>query len=109
MHTYVCIFIRKNSKIEWTPKIREKIRQSKLRNNNPNWKGDSVGYNALHEWIRNHKPQPSFCENCKSTKAHDLANISGEYKRDINDFKWLCRRCHMYSDGRILNLNQPYK
>jgi hypothetical protein len=27
----------------------------------------------------------------------------GEYKREINDFKWLCRRCHMKDDGRIKN------
>jgi len=27
-----------------------------------------------------------------------LANISGEYHRDINDFKWMCRSCHMIMD-----------
>jgi len=67
---------------------------------NPQWKGDEVGYEALHNWIRRHKPKPEFCEGCGKVPPYDLANISGEYKRYINDFKWLCRKCHMVSDGR---------
>ena len=51
-----------------------------------------------------------MCENCGEQKSYDLANISGEYKRDINDFKWLCRSCHIKEDGRINNLlNQGVK
>ena len=65
---------------------------------NPNWKGDKVGLIALHEWIKNHKPKPDFCEECNKVKPFDLSNISGEYKRDINDFRWLCRSCHMKED-----------
>jgi len=73
---------------------------------NVNWKGDDVGRTQLHEWVRRRKVKPEFCENCKKNKPYDLANISGEYKRDINDFKWLCRSCHMKEDGRIKNLKQ---
>ena len=62
------------------------------------WKGDNVGYNSLHEWIRNHKIKSEFCEMCKSNKDTELANISGQYKRDIDDFLWLCRSCHMKFD-----------
>lgn len=68
------------------------------------WRGDDVQYGALHEWVRNHKPKPKFCEECKKNKPSDLANISGEYKRDINDFEWLCRKCHMEKDGRRNNI-----
>jgi len=32
---------------------------------------------------------------------YDVANISGKYKRDIKDFEWLCRLCHMTKDGRL--------
>ena len=71
---------------------------------NPQWKGDNVGFNSLHEWIANHKPKPKLCERCNKLKPYDLANISGEYKRDINDFEWLCRKCHMESDGGLKNL-----
>lgn len=70
------------------------------------WKGDEVGYGALHDWIKSRKPKPELCEECSKRKVYDLANISGEYKRDINDFRWLCRKCHMKEDGRIHNLIQ---
>ncbi len=68
------------------------------------WKGDTVGYKALHAWIMRHKPKPEFCERCHKVPPYDLANISGKYKRDVNDFEWLCRRCHMESDGRLKKL-----
>ena len=72
------------------------------------WRGDKVSYKALHQWITSHKPKPKFCEKCRIDKPYDLANISGDYKRDINDFKWLCRRCHLKEDGRIIkNLKRP--
>jgi len=71
---------------------------------NPSWKGDRVGYASLHEWIRKVKPKPEFCENCKIKPAYEVANISQKYKRDPNDFEWLCRKCHQTKDGRIKNL-----
>jgi hypothetical protein len=58
------------------------------------WKGDKVGYIALHGWVRDHKPKPLLCEVCNLAPSRDLANVSGEYKRDINDFKWTCHRCN---------------
>jgi hypothetical protein len=77
---------------------------------NPNWNGKGgekrVGYSGVHAWVRRRKVKPKFCEECKINKPYDLANVSGEYKRDINDFRWLCRSCHMNKDGRINNLKQ---
>lgn len=71
---------------------------------NPNWKGDNTSYFALHEWIGNHKLKPKFCEECKKVPPLDLANINGTYNRDINNYEWLCRRCHMLKDGRLEKL-----
>jgi len=71
------------------------------------WKGDEVGLNSLHEWIKNRFPKPKLCVSCKEKPPYDLANISQEYKRDINDFEWLCRSCHMIKDGRMGNLRPP--
>lgn len=67
-----------------------------------NWKGDKVGYGALHEWVRRRFIKPKKCQNCKEAPPHDLANISQEYKRDLSDWEYLCRRCHMIKDGRII-------
>jgi len=74
--------------------------------NNYNWKGDDAGYSAIHQWVRANKPQPEHCESCNNQSPIDLANISGEYKRDINDFEYLCRKCHMTKDGRLRELDK---
>jgi hypothetical protein len=51
-----------------------------------------------------------FCEKCgKVTNKLDCANISGEYKRDISDYRWICRHCHMEEDGRLEALNRARK
>lgn len=65
------------------------------------WKGDKVGREALHNWVQKRKQKPVVCECCGIVPPHDLANISGQYRRDIADFEWLCRRCHMKKDGRL--------
>ena len=70
------------------------------------WKGDKAGYVAIHEWIRNHFPIPKTCQDCGCEKRLDLANISKEYKRDISDWIWLCRRCHMIMDGTLENFKK---
>lgn len=77
-----------------------------LKENNGMWKGDKVGYKSLHQWVKKNKSKPKKCEECKRYSPYDLANISGKYKRDLKDWKWLCRRCHMFKDGRINNLKQ---
>lgn len=65
------------------------------------WKGDNVSLAALHTWVRRRKLKPSVCEHCNKVPPVDLANVSQKYKRDVSDFLWLCRRCHMIQDGRI--------
>lgn len=64
----------------------------------PQWKGDQVGYNALHAWVRNRLKKPDSCENCTKIKPLDLANSSGKYLRDLSDWEWLCRKCHHKKD-----------
>jgi hypothetical protein len=65
----------------------------------PVWKGDNVGYEALHAWVRVRKIKPDLCERCNIRPARDLANISHQYKRDLLDWEYLCRSCHMIYDG----------
>lgn len=65
------------------------------------WKGESVGYTALHSWVRRILGTPSKCEDCESTTEvkYEWANISKEYKRALSDWKRLCGKCHMKFDG----------
>lgn len=72
---------------------------------NPMWCGDSVGVSALHLWVRGHLSKPDKCQKCGLVPPYDLANITGIYNRDFNNWKYYCRRCHMISDGRLFRLN----
>lgn len=76
---------------------------SKYDSANTNWKGDMVGINALHRWVERRLGRPRKCEKCGTTKAkvYHWANISGEYKRDLSDWKRLCVYCHRIFDGKI--------
>lgn len=62
------------------------------------WVGDKIKYSGLHNYMRKYKDKADKCEFCSQVKKLDLANISGEYKRDVNDFIWLCRKCHIAFD-----------
>lgn len=69
---------------------------------NPNWLGDRVGYWGLHDWLISNYGQPQECEECGTadpTKRYEWANISGDYRRDRDDFRRLCKSCHNTSDG----------
>lgn len=75
------------------------VSECKMAEKNPMWKGDKVGYGALHTWVRARFPMPKFCNDCKEVPPMDLAN-KGTYDRDLKNWEWLCRKCHMTKDGR---------
>ena len=77
----------------------------KLAEKNPNWAGDKVGYVGLHNWIHRRIPKPKLCKNCKKVPPYDLAN-KGVYNRELKNWWWICRKCHMVLDGRLNNLKQ---
>ena len=87
---------------------KNKIRKSHLLKGEDHhcWKGNDVGMSGLHLYVRIRIPKPDFCEECKIVPPLDLANKSGKYKRDLNDWEWLCRRCHMIKDGRLENFKK---
>lgn len=76
---------------------------------NGQWKGDEVSYGALHAYIRNNLNKPEFCMDCKISSPFDVANISQKYKRELTDWEWLCRSCHMIKDGRYANMKRGIK
>lgn len=92
-------------------KLSEEAKQKLVESNSGekhwNWKGEHVGYSGVHTWVKKNKPKINYCEVCGSVnKRLEISNISGEYKRDINDYNWLCSRCHKYRDGTINNLKR---
>ena len=71
---------------------------------NAQWKGNDVKYGALHDYIKYYFKKTSFCASCKTSPPFDVCNISGKYNRDLSDWEWLCRKCHMIKDGRLKKL-----
>ena len=67
---------------------------------------DTVGgvneYRNLHKWVAKQLGKPEMCSECGkvgSGRQMHWANISKEYKKDINDWKRLCVKCHYEFDS----------
>ena len=93
----------------WSEKVKAKISQSKkgklVGNAHWEWKGEQVGYRALHRWVENHLGKPDACKSCGKSNLFGRnihwANKSREYKRDLEDWIRLCRGCHGEYDRNI--------
>lgn len=98
------------TKKRWaTKKYRDIYTQVKVGSLNPQWKGDKVGLASLHEWVTSRLPKPKKCQDCKVKPPLDLANKTNKYLRDLDDWEWLCRSCHMIKDGRLAKLQENAK
>lgn len=79
---------------------------SKKDESSPSWKGQGVSYGRLHVWIRQQMGDPGECVYCAepNKKSRDgrsylhWANVSGEYKRELDDWIPLCPSCHLKYD-----------
>lgn len=72
----------------------------------PKWKDNDIGYIKMHEWIRKYYPRPKLCQICGINSKLDAANISGKYLREINDWLYLCRKCHINYDKNKKVMNE---
>ena len=69
---------------------------------NNNWVGDNVSYRALHSWVNRQLGKASRCSNnINHAGRFEWANISGDYKRDINDWRQLCNKCNRNDNVKI--------
>lgn len=73
--------------------------------NNPMWKGNKVGKQAIHGWMLRNWVKTNICEHCKLKKKTDWANKTGKYIRgDKEDWLELCRSCHTTYDDKVAYL-----
>lgn len=78
-----------------------------------NWKGNKVGYYALHHWIRKKLGKANHCEICSLDKIpkgkkryFQWANKDGKYRRDLRDWIQACVQCHKnYDNANSLHNN----
>ena len=79
--------------------------------NHPKWKGGpkkvkpKPGYRKIHKWIAEQLGKAAHCEDCGLDKIpvgmkwyFEWANKSKEYKKVLEDWKQLCRKCHRKFD-----------
>jgi len=77
---------------------RKRISEGQKGEKHPNWKGNDVGYSALHKWVYRNLKKGTECCLCKRTKNLQFANKTGKYLRDRNDWLTLCCKCHCKFD-----------
>ncbi len=97
----VCWWCREHPTSRIGGNIGKRIRSDSMRGaKSYKWQGDSVGYDGVHAWLRREVGPATYCANDEThkSKRYELANISGEYRRDINDYKPLCPSCHRKYD-----------
>ena len=58
---------------------------------------DIYAYTRLHLWVNKQMGKASYCSNDSSHKSSRFhwANISGEYKKDLSDWRQLCASCNI--------------
>ena len=65
-----------------------------------NYKGDAVGYHALHMWVRRHFGCPTRCEHCSSVVNLCWASKDWTYSRERSAWMTLCQKCHSKYDRK---------
>jgi hypothetical protein len=82
--------------------IETRVKISLSPNLKTNFKDGRAKYSSVHKWVVRWFGRADLCENknCnKKSKTFDWACITGVYEKDINNFKKLCRSCHVKLDG----------
>ncbi len=75
------------------------------------WK-DKACYTSLHQRVWRRRGQEKRCAECGTTdpsKIYEWASLTGNYA-DVNDYKRMCRSCHMkydYSIGVRIGRGRP--
>jgi hypothetical protein len=70
------------------------------------WKGEKVGYHALHAFLSRRYGKPKECAACGVAGVSkngrwtiEWANTTGVYNRQLKNWKKLCVSCHRKEDN----------
>jgi len=73
---------------------------------NPQWKGNSAGYKALHHRVNKKRGRPMKCMVCGTSNKHTIYDWAcvGKYT-NITDYRRMCRSCHRRHDINLAKNN----
>jgi len=79
----------------------EEMRVGNLGKINGMWKGNKVGYRALHSWIERTlgKAKKYSFDSGHISNRYEWANKGHTYRRNTKDWIELCHKCHMKYDN----------
>lgn len=64
-----------------------------------------IGYIRMHKWVNQVAGHPNVCEICGGVfeaKFMEWSNKDHKYRRNLDDWQRLCRKCHKaYDRGRF--------
>jgi hypothetical protein len=86
---------------KWTEERKNSQSFARSDEKSPRWKGEDVGYNGLHIWIRKVLGKAKKCSKCgKEGTGREIhwANKDHLYKREPSEFMELCLQCHATYD-----------
>lgn len=63
-----------------------------------NWKGESVGYHALHIWVNRNKVKTGVCSLCGANRYTEWGMMTENFSRNLDDYIEVCKPCHMRMD-----------
>jgi hypothetical protein len=55
--------------------------------------------------VRLRLPKPTHCPNCNESKPLQLSNKDHKYRRILEDWQYLCRKCHSRYDALVNSWN----
>jgi len=71
---------------------------------NPIWKGNKAGSDAMHKWVYSKKDKAKICDICgKKEGKIEWCNKDHTYKRKLDDYISLCTSCHRKWDIKYNN------
>jgi hypothetical protein len=83
-------------------KISESRRGKHSGPQNYQWKGEDASYSAIHHWLKRNHPMTGTCEECGRECKTEWSNVDHKYRRVREDYRELCRSCHITYDCRAL-------
>lgn len=95
----------------WTKERREKLSFAIRGSKSCHWKGpieytgEKNDYNVIHDRMSQKLVKPTGCSICGTVeKELEMANKSGAYREDEEDWIFLCKKCHRRFDSKGFKL-----